>query len=224
MRRCGRRGWVRGKTATSTTGTNGGLFKSTDGGETWKQLKNGLPEDLVQINVAIAPSDPNRMYATLSTTHERAAMRSGAGLGVYRSDDAGESWTKITDDPRPALKIGGGDLPVPGVDSKNPDIVYSASIVTMRSTDGGKTWMSLRGAPGGDDYQNIWINPRQSQHPSAGERPGRAGEREQRGELELVVQPADRAALSRGDDEYVSLPAVRGAAGERVGVHFEPRQ
>jgi photosystem II stability/assembly factor-like uncharacterized protein len=139
-------------------GTHGGLFKSTDGGETWKQLKNGLPDNLVHINVAIAPSDPNRIYATLSTTKE-SGYASGAGLGVYRSDDAGESWAKITADFRPALKIGGGDLPVPGVDSKNPDIVYSASIVTMRSTDGGKTWMSLRGAPGGDDYQNIWINP-----------------------------------------------------------------
>ena len=139
-------------------GTHGGLFKSTDGGETWKQLKNGLPDNLVQINVAIAPSNPNRIYATLSTLQE-SGYGSGAGLGVYRSDDAGETWTKITDDPRPALKIGGGDLPVPGVDSKEPDIVYSASIVTMRSTDGGKTWMGLRGAPGGDDYQNIWINP-----------------------------------------------------------------
>ncbi len=139
-------------------GTHGGLFKSTDGGETWKQLKNGLPDNLVQINVAIAPSDPNRIYATLATTRE-SSYGSAAGLGVYRSDDAGESWGKITDDPRPALKIGGGDLPVPGVDSKNPDIVYSASIVTMRSTDGGKTWAGLRGAPGGDDYQNIWISP-----------------------------------------------------------------
>jgi photosystem II stability/assembly factor-like uncharacterized protein len=81
-------------------------------------------------------------------------------LGVYRSDDAGENWTKITDDPRPALKIGGGDLPVPAVDSKNPEVVYSASIVTMRSTDGGRTWSGLRGAPGGDDYQNLWINPK----------------------------------------------------------------
>jgi photosystem II stability/assembly factor-like uncharacterized protein len=140
-------------------GTHGGLFKSTDGGETWKQLTKGLPENLVQIQVAIAPSDPNRLYATLSTSHEGGGYTSGAGLGVYRSDDAGESWTKATDDPRPALKIGGGDLPIPGVDSKNPDVVYSASIVTMRSTDGGKTWAGLRGAPGGDDYQNIWINP-----------------------------------------------------------------
>ena len=139
-------------------GTHGGLFKSTDGGETWNQLTKGLPDNLVQIQVAIARSDPNRLYATTSTTHE-AEYASGAGLGFYRSDDAGESWTKITDDPRPAMKIGGGDLPIPAVDSKNPDVVYSASIVTMRSTDGGRTWSGLRGAPGGDDYQNLWINP-----------------------------------------------------------------
>ena len=139
-------------------GTNGGLFKSTDGGDTWRKLSKGLPADLVQIQVAIAASDPNRLYATLSTKEE-GAYASGVGLGVYRSDDAGESWTKATDDPRPAMKIGGGDLPIPAVDPKNPDVVYSASIVTMRSTDGGKTWTSFRGAPGGDDYQNLWINP-----------------------------------------------------------------
>jgi len=60
------------------------------------------------------------------------------------------------------MLIGGGDLPVPRVDPKNPDIVYSASIVTVRSMDGGKTWTSLRGAPGGDDYQNVWIDPTDS--------------------------------------------------------------
>jgi photosystem II stability/assembly factor-like uncharacterized protein len=85
-------------------------------------------------------------------------MASGA-LAVYRSDDAGENWSKITDDPRPSGRIGGGDLPIPRVDPKNPDIVYSASTVTMASTDGGKTWFGFRGAPGGDDYQNLWINP-----------------------------------------------------------------
>jgi photosystem II stability/assembly factor-like uncharacterized protein len=142
----------------SYEGMHGGLFKSTDGGETWHQLTNGLPDHLVQINVAIAASQPNRLYATLSTTAE-SGYASGAGVSVYRSDDSGESWRKATDDPRPAMKIGGGDLPVPLVDPKDPDTVYSASIVTVRSTDGGKTWMSLRGAPGGDDYQNLWINP-----------------------------------------------------------------
>ncbi|MGA8491574.1 MAG: glycoside hydrolase [Terriglobales bacterium] len=139
-------------------GTGGGLFKSTDGGSTWRALKNGLPNNLTQVNVAIAASDPNRLYATVATT-ERGGYGSAAGLGFYRSDDAGENWHVATTDPRPAMRIGGGDLPIPRVDPKNPDVVYSVSIVMVRSRDGGKTWMSIRGAPGGDDYQNLWINP-----------------------------------------------------------------
>ncbi len=132
-------------------GTGGGLFKSTDGGNTWTQITNGLPKDLAQIYVAIAASDSHRVYATVATA-------SGT-LAFYRSDDGGESWSKTTDDPRPSGRIGGGDLAVPRADPKNPDVVYSASTVTMRSTDGGKTWSGFRGAPGGDDYQNLWINP-----------------------------------------------------------------
>ncbi|HTB10061.1 MAG TPA: hypothetical protein VK752_00745, partial [Bryobacteraceae bacterium] len=132
-------------------GSKGGLFKSVDGGATWRPLSNGLPADLSQIYVAIAPSDARRLYATLST--------SGGKLAVYRSDDAGENWAQITDDPRASGRIGGGDLPIPKVDPKNPDMVYVASTVTMRSIDGGKTWTGFRGAPGGDDYQNLWINP-----------------------------------------------------------------
>ena len=145
----------------SYTGTHGGLFKSIDGGRTWTQLTIGLPKDLVQINVAIAASDSKRLYATLATGVE-GGYATGKGVGMYRSDDAGVSWRKITDDPRPAMKIGGGDLPVPAVDPQNSDVVYSTSIVTCRSDDGGRSWISLRGAPGGDDYQNIWINPRNS--------------------------------------------------------------
>jgi photosystem II stability/assembly factor-like uncharacterized protein len=132
-------------------GTGGGLFKSTDGGSTWHALKQGLPNDLSQIYVAIAPSDPRRLYATLS--------QASGKLGVYRSDDAGDSWVQITTDPRPSGRIGGGDLSIPKVDPKNPDLVYVVSTVTMRSSDGGKTWSGFRGAPGGDDYQNLWINP-----------------------------------------------------------------
>lgn len=133
------------------SGPGGGLFKSTDGGKTWRALSSGLPKGIIQVDVAIAASQPSRLYASVATSEP--------SVGIYRSDDAGENWTRISTDPRPALRIGGGDLPVPRVDPKNPDVVYSASIVTMRSTDGGKTWTSLRGAPGGDDYQNLWINP-----------------------------------------------------------------
>jgi photosystem II stability/assembly factor-like uncharacterized protein len=132
-------------------GTSGGIFKSTDRGATWKQLKNGLPaEGVVQADIAVAASDPNRIYATVAT---------GQPVGIYRSDDAGENWTRITTDNRPAGRIGGGDLPVPYVNPKNPDMVIMASTVSWKSVDGGKTWTAFRGAPGGDDYQRPWINP-----------------------------------------------------------------
>jgi len=139
-------------------GTAGGLYKSTDGGEHWRRLTKGLPEKLSQIDVAVAPSKVGRLYATVATSAE-GDYDSAAGLGIYRSDDGGESWSRATTDPRPALRIGGGDLPIIKVDPTNEDVLYSASIVTMKSTDGGSHWISLRGAPGGDDYQNLWISP-----------------------------------------------------------------
>ncbi|MGH7120423.1 MAG: WD40/YVTN/BNR-like repeat-containing protein, partial [Acetobacteraceae bacterium] len=139
-------------------GTKGGIFKSTDGGNTWRKLTQGLPANLVQAYVAIAPSEPSRLYATVGTT-EPGGYESGRGLGFYRSDDGGEHWYRATSDPRPSFRIGGGDLAVPKVDPTNADIIYTASIVTWRSKDGGKTWTAIRGAPGGDDYQNLWINP-----------------------------------------------------------------
>ena len=139
-------------------GAGGGLYKSTDGGTTWKQLAGGLPANGVQFDLAIAPSRPSRLYVTLSTL-EKGHYASGQGNGLYRSDDAGASWTRITTDERALMKIGGGDLMVPVVDPKDPDLLYIASIVAMVSRDGGKTFTWLRGAPGGDDYQNFWINP-----------------------------------------------------------------
>jgi len=139
-------------------GGNGGIYKSTDGGTTWNKLSGGLPETIVQANLAIAPSRPDRLYAILALTLT-SGYQSGDGQALYRSDDGGATWESVTEDPRPLMRIGGGDLPVPGVDPLNPDVVYSTSIVTVRSEDGGKTWTSLRGAPGGDDYQNIWIDP-----------------------------------------------------------------
>jgi photosystem II stability/assembly factor-like uncharacterized protein len=145
------------------SGTAGGLYKSTDGGDHWRKLSAGLPENLSQIDVAIAPSRPGRLYATVATTAD-GDYSSAAGLGVYRSDDGGEHWVRATTDPRPALRIGGGDLPIIKVDPRNADVLYSASIVAMKSTDGGAHWTSLQGSPGGDDYQNLWISPEDPAH------------------------------------------------------------
>lgn len=139
-------------------GTRGGLFKSTDGGTTWRQLSAGLPGNVSQVNVEVAPSMPERVFAMVATT-DPGDYASSAGLGLYRSDDSGEHWARITEDPRAALRIGGGDLASVRVDPTNADVVYSASIVTMKSSDGGRTWRTLRGAPGGDDYQDLWISP-----------------------------------------------------------------
>ncbi len=134
-------------------GPESGLFKSTDGGTTWKKLTNGLPtfeQGLGRIGFCIAPSDSKRMYATVDA---------GNLGGIYRSDDAGESWKRMVSDNRYWGRA--ADFAEVKADPENPDIVYSANVVTWKSTDGAKTWKAFRGAPGGDDYHRIWINPTQ---------------------------------------------------------------
>jgi photosystem II stability/assembly factor-like uncharacterized protein len=132
------------------TGGGAGIYKSTDGGKTWTQLGGGLPDGIIQANLAIAASMPNRLMASVAVPN---------AVNLYRSDDAGKTWAIITKDPRPAGRIGGGDLSVPRFSPKDPEVVIIASTVSWKSTDGGKTWAAFRGAPGGDDYQNVWINP-----------------------------------------------------------------
>jgi photosystem II stability/assembly factor-like uncharacterized protein len=139
-------------------GTNGGIFKSVDGGSTWKPLTAGLPA-VVQANVAISPANPKRLYATVAGYDQPGIGDARGTAGIYRSDDAGETWTRITTDARPAGRIGGGDLPMPLPHPKDQDTVIMASTVSWKSTDGGKTWAAFKGAPGGEDYQNGWINP-----------------------------------------------------------------
>ncbi len=135
-------------------GAGAGIFKSTDGGTTWKQLSRGLPGGIVQAYISIARSNPKRLFAVVALKDT---------VEFYRSEDAGETWATVTTDPRPRVRIGGGgDLPIAAIDPKNPDVIYVASIVTWKSVDGGQTWEALRGAPGGDDYQNVWISPNDS--------------------------------------------------------------
>jgi photosystem II stability/assembly factor-like uncharacterized protein len=128
-----------------------GLFKSTDGGNTWRPLTRGLPtadDGLSRIGITVAQSQPNRVYATVE------AKKNGAG--VYRSDDAGESWKLVNSDRR----IGGRGPGAMGiaVAPDNPDVIYIANTTTWKSTDAGKTFVGFKGAPGGDDYQRIWIS------------------------------------------------------------------
>ena len=135
------------------SGPGSGVHKSTDGGTTWRPLTRGLPtfegDGLGRIGITVAPSLPSRLFATVDARERR---------GLYRSDDAGETWQLVNDDPRVTSR--GSDFAEVKVDPTNPDIVYTGSIVAWKSTDGGRTFTAWRGAPGGDDYHRIWINPR----------------------------------------------------------------
>ena len=137
-------------------GPGSGLYKSTDGGNTWRQLTKGLPgaaEGIGRIGPAISPSDPDRMYAWVNTTTVNASK----GSGIYRSDDAGETWQRVNDEERVWGR--GDDFGCVRVDPRNKDVIYVANTSTYRSTDGGKNFTAIKGAPGGDDYHTIWINP-----------------------------------------------------------------
>ncbi|GAC1419214.1 MAG: hypothetical protein NVSMB53_18180 [Gemmatimonadaceae bacterium] len=105
-------------------------------------------QGLATYRSTVAPSDPRRMYATVD------APTLG---GIYRSDDAGETWRRTNSEVRVWGRA--SDFAEVKVDPRNPDIVYSANTSTYRSTDGGTTFTAIKGAPGGDDYHRIWINP-----------------------------------------------------------------
>ncbi len=129
-------------------GPGSALYKSDDGGETWRELNKGFPEKHNRISITIAPSNPDRMYATVDV--------SDAG-GVYRSDDAGESWTLVNSEERVVGR--NSDFAWIRVHPKDADTIYISNTSTYKSTDGGKTVTAIKGAPGGDDYHATWINP-----------------------------------------------------------------
>ncbi len=150
-----------------------GLYKSTDGGDHWTQLHGGLPDDpyVGKIGIAVAPSNPNRLWAVvddIGTSHAPSYMvhdepnaPKGAG-GVYLSDDAGKTWRLVNAEKR--LWGRGWYFEAVTVDPTNPDEAYVINTATYRTMDAGKTFVPVKAAPGGDDYHQLWINPKDRDH------------------------------------------------------------
>ena len=127
-------------------GPKTGLYKSTDGGTSWRRLAGGLPaaERGSQYIFAVSPGSPKRLYTLVGG-------RSTAG--VFRSEDGGDTWSRVSTDRRLGVDI--------KVHPTNPDVVFASGTCEYRSDDGGRTWTAIKGAPGGDDPQRLWINPLQ---------------------------------------------------------------
>jgi photosystem II stability/assembly factor-like uncharacterized protein len=131
-----------------SNGPGSGLYRSTDGGDTWQPLVgHGFPARPGNIGIALAPSRPDRVYA----------MVDAPDGGLYRSDDGGASWTQASGDHR--IWGRGWYFGNVTVDPRDPDVVYACNTALYRSQDGGRTFLPVKGAPGGDDYHALWIDP-----------------------------------------------------------------
>ncbi len=153
-----------------SNGPGGGIYKSTDGGDTWKKLTSGLPVDgMGKSGIAVCPTEPNRVYAVIDNLEpppgapapDPSAGGFGQGAtgqgGFFRSDDGGATWMKLSDDS--GLWGRGWYFEHVVVDPEDADTVYVSNVVVARSRDGGHSWEAIRGSPGGDDYHQAWISP-----------------------------------------------------------------
>ena len=154
------------------------VYKSTDGGNHWEMMTNGLPMGMLgRIGIDIYLRNPNIVYLTIENANkpdmsdqeryqELLDHKSSGGMiggEIYRSDDAGATWRKVNADED---NIGGGPAYYYGqiiVDPNDPDVAYVPSVSTMKTEDGGATWNQRAFGFGGDDHA-LWIDPENSDH------------------------------------------------------------
>lgn len=135
-------------------GPGSGLYKSTDGGQNWFKIHNGLPKELGKMAVAVCRSNSERVYALIESDSEQELG------GLFVSENAGKSWTRVSSDHR-LVQRAWYYIEV-YADPHNEHTVYVLSAPALRSIDGGKTWEEVHGPHG--DYHDLWINPHNPQN------------------------------------------------------------
>lgn len=130
-------------------GPGSGLYKSVDQGETWEKLKDGLPEEMGKMSIAVSRSNPEKVYALIESDTEKEAG------GLFVSTDAGRKWSLVTKDHRLVQRA--WYYIELFIDPRNENTIYVLSAPALRSKDGGRTWETLSGTHG--DYHDLWINP-----------------------------------------------------------------
>lgn len=137
-----------------SSGPGSGLYVSHDGGDHWNPvLSNGFPAHPGRIGLAVAPSQPDMLYALVDAAAEEG--------GLYRSDDGGAHWSHVSADSR--IFSRGWYFCGVTVDPKNAERLYVMNTILLRSEDGGKNFVALKGDPTGDDFHALWIDPTDSQ-------------------------------------------------------------
>ncbi len=133
-------------------GEGSGLYKSIDGGETWKKIHKGLPAEKGKMAIAVARSNPNKVYALIESDTDKDKG------GLFVSNNAGDSWSRISTDNR--LTQRAWYYIEVFIDPNNENTVYVLSAPALKSIDGGKSWSRITGTHG--DYHDLWINPNNS--------------------------------------------------------------
>lgn len=145
----GRRPWQ-----VISGGPGSGLYKSTDGGEHWEKIQEGLPKELGKMAVSVSRANSEKVYALIESDSQKEQG------GLFVSDNAGQSWSLVSKDHR-LVQRAWYYIEV-FADPKNEDQVYVLSAPALKSSDGGKSWTLVSGMHG--DYHDLWINPANAQN------------------------------------------------------------
>lgn len=140
--------------AVQSGGKGSGLYKSTDGGETWFKIQNGLPNELGKMSVSVSKANSNKVYALVESDTEKEQG------GLFVSNDAGDSWNRVSKDHR-LISRAWYYIEV-FADPQQENTLYVLSAAGLKSTDGGKTWTNISGTHG--DYHQLWINKEDNQN------------------------------------------------------------